>query len=445
MQLSMSGSTNVRWGNAARLRPGQLQNRRTAIAAAKLPRETSSGRWSFTIPGQLSLGAPGGGAGRIKAKILLVEAGKAEASAPFDLMKLGQMLEQENYFVYKVDSTIDAFEESAVHRPALIIINVNAMDQLGASFDLVREVKSRWPLTKIFILTARPVKHGDWITDCPVDLFVEKQIAPQRLMVHIDYAIELREREVENRRLEIIAQERMRLADLGTGAASVANKMNNLVQGMLLRLSALRIAFSRLKQVPPQDGAQAEEIEREFLHHLDDAESLLSDMGRFAGNLLELARDSSKPELFQPNDVLRTAIMLTHKQMLQGEIALMEDYESALPDIFGDRRKFLHAAYNLLMNAIEAISFRGTISIVSKTQEGKMAIEISDTGPGIPQEVLGNIFDPFFTTKGQTGLGLYVVKEIIESMGGMIEVKSGRNKGTSFVLVLPCACKKGDD
>jgi two-component system, NtrC family, sensor histidine kinase HydH len=93
---------------------------------------------------------------------------------------------------------------------------------------------------------------------------------------------------------------------------------------------------------------------------------------------------------------------------------------------------------NLIINATEAMPSGGKLMIAASPVEGSVQIEISDTGHGIAPEVLPRIFEPFFTTRADgTGLGLPVVKEIVESYGGTIAVESTVGVGTTFRFDLP--------
>jgi signal transduction histidine kinase len=95
---------------------------------------------------------------------------------------------------------------------------------------------------------------------------------------------------------------------------------------------------------------------------------------------------------------------------------------------------------NLVMNAIQAMPAGGTLRVGLEPQEDMVVLTVTDTGHGIPQEAIAKIFDPFFTTKefGKgTGLGLTVVKGIIEEHQGSIVVESEPEKGTTFTILLP--------
>jgi signal transduction histidine kinase len=89
-------------------------------------------------------------------------------------------------------------------------------------------------------------------------------------------------------------------------------------------------------------------------------------------------------------------------------------------------------------NACQAMTSGGTLSVGTKSHADYVEVRIADTGCGIPQEHLNKIFAPFFTTKSRgTGLGLAVVKKIIERHQGTIEVRSKVGEGTAFHIILP--------
>lgn len=98
-----------------------------------------------------------------------------------------------------------------------------------------------------------------------------------------------------------------------------------------------------------------------------------------------------------------------------------------------------------MLNARDAIYDGGTITLATASDSDEVAIEVVDTGEGIPAENLGKIFDPFFTTKGVgngTGLGLAVTYGIVQEHAGTIEARSENGSGTTFKLVFPAAFKQ---
>ena len=96
--------------------------------------------------------------------------------------------------------------------------------------------------------------------------------------------------------------------------------------------------------------------------------------------------------------------------------------------------------FNILLNACHALAHQGTIRIATGRTANDVWVRISDTGPGIPADVLSQVFDPGFTTKGVgvgTGLGLSICYQIVEEHKGQIRVKSEPGAGASFTVQLP--------
>jgi CheY-like chemotaxis protein len=119
-----------------------------------------------------------------------------------------------------------------------------------------------------------------------------------------------------------------------------------------------------------------------------------------------------------------------------GEVPMVDSNEARLGQV----------VLNLLVNAAQAMpegrASRNEIRVVTKTQSGRVVIEVRDTGTGIPRETLPRIFDPFFTTKPVgvgTGLGLSLCRRMVTDLGGEIVVESEVGKGTVFRVTLPAA------
>jgi signal transduction histidine kinase len=125
---------------------------------------------------------------------------------------------------------------------------------------------------------------------------------------------------------------------------------------------------------------------------------------------------------------LATRQGLTLRLELDPEIPLMEI----------DRTLLRQAIHNLVKNGMEALSHGGAITISSRLQGEHVEVAVSDTGPGIPQEVGDRLFEPFFTTKPQgTGLGLSIARQITEEHGGELSWSSRLGAGTTFGIRVP--------
>ena len=113
---------------------------------------------------------------------------------------------------------------------------------------------------------------------------------------------------------------------------------------------------------------------------------------------------------------------------------------AGLPAVPADRDLLARALGNLVANALEAMPDGGTLSVKTRAVEEGVALEVSDTGPGLTEEQRTRLFTPYYTTKkGGTGLGLAIVQGIVSDHGGRIQIQSTPGAGTTFTLVLPSA------
>ncbi len=112
-------------------------------------------------------------------------------------------------------------------------------------------------------------------------------------------------------------------------------------------------------------------------------------------------------------------------------------YKYLDPDvyIFGDKNALIQVFVNLILNALESMSYKGTLIIDLKKEGHYAVVRIQDSGKGIPPRIREHIFEPFFTTKENgTGLGLAISKNIIEDHNGTITFQSEEGKGTTFEI-----------
>jgi two-component system NtrC family sensor kinase len=137
--------------------------------------------------------------------------------------------------------------------------------------------------------------------------------------------------------------------------------------------------------------------------------------------------------------ILSAARLLSH-QKRSPELRFNLEIAPALSPISGDPGQLQQAIIALATNAIDAMGESGTLSMVATNSNGRVVVEVSDTGVGIPLENLPKIFEPFFTTKeiGRgTGLGLAVCYGILTEHGGTLDVQSTVGTGTTFTITLP--------
>ena len=236
---------------------------------------------------------------------------------------------------------------------------------------------------------------------------------------------------------EHLAQ-RERLAAIGELAAVVAHEVRNPLAVIFNSLGALR------RMLPTDGAAKPTDAEPGELGPLALVEIMQEEavrLNHIVGDLLDFARPSMPTLLGERIDeVLGQAVdaaLVDARDRIRVVSTVGE-----LPLIPMDARLMRQALLNLLLNAVQSMGDGGTLTLTvrrDETERGSMArIEIADTGTGIPPDVEPRIFEPFFTTRATgTGLGLAVVKRIVESHRGTIRVTTGPACGTTFVLLLP--------
>jgi signal transduction histidine kinase len=141
-------------------------------------------------------------------------------------------------------------------------------------------------------------------------------------------------------------------------------------------------------------------------------------------------------------DVLEESLFMVTEGIRSGRIQFVKEYAEEIPKVMGDSHQLKQAFFNLISNASQAMSERGTLSLrvrpFSKNGSGYVKVEVEDTGKGIDPENLHNIFNPFYSTKeSNLGLGLPIVHKIITSHRGQIEVDNHPGKGVNFIITLP--------
>lgn len=127
------------------------------------------------------------------------------------------------------------------------------------------------------------------------------------------------------------------------------------------------------------------------------------------------------------------------------KIDIVKDIPDNMPLIAADKKSLQEVFFNLIRNAAQAMNERGRITVRAKNKDDKVIVEIEDTGHGIPEDKIDTIFNPFYTTKEPgkgTGLGLFIVRQVVERNKGKISVRSKVGEGTVFALEFPARVKE---
>lgn len=243
--------------------------------------------------------------------------------------------------------------------------------------------------------------------------------------------------ELSRTQAEVAQQEKM--AVIGTLSAGINHEIKN-------PLSIIR-GVCELFVLKMKEGAQVS-AQGELINEAKDImEKVISQADRVSGIAARLANFAKPAKGYTERVIIDKEIDevlgLVGYELTLAEINVEKCIENGLPDILVDRKQFQEVLFNLIRNAAQAINKKGKISIAARASDGRVAIDIRDTGSGIPEDKVGKLFGAFFTTKEPgkgTGLGLYIVRKIVEKNGGTIYLKETKvGEGTTFSLEFPVA------
>lgn len=218
-----------------------------------------------------------------------------------------------------------------------------------------------------------------------------------------------------------------KMAELGKISAGVVHELN----------APLSVIVSASQMIMREEGVP--EIVQEMIARISSEAQRLSHLTK--GLLNFSSHDETVGEVDLNLTVDFILNFLNYEAARRG-IIVLKQFDHTLPVIRLDANLLKQIVLNIIMNALQAMENGGGKLLVETTTAGDdtVCFVIADNGPGIPAEAADRIFDRYFTTKkpGEgTGLGLFVTKNLVESMGGKIEVTSRIGGGTTFAVTLP--------
>jgi signal transduction histidine kinase len=228
----------------------------------------------------------------------------------------------------------------------------------------------------------------------------------------------------QSRELYLRMLQSEKMGAIGMLAGNIAHELNN-------PLTGIRSLSQVLLQEVPQEGT---------LHaDLIEIEKASARSQRIIKNLLDFSKDEEQPwEYVSVDEVVEKTLPMLKSALRTHRTEV--DLQTLGKTVYIEPHLMQQVVFNLINNACQSMKDAGRLRVATSLENGKVLLEIEDTGVGIPADIKAKVFEPFFTTKkeGQgTGLGLSMSKSIIEQFGGSIEFKSADPVGTLFIIRLP--------
>jgi PAS domain S-box-containing protein len=235
------------------------------------------------------------------------------------------------------------------------------------------------------------------------------------------------------RQLEADLAHTNRVSTLGEMAASLAHEIK---QPIAAAITSANSCVEWLAHEPPN------------LDRAREAAGRIDKYGNRAGEIIDRIRSFYKKsppqrELVDVNGIIEEILTLLKSEADRCSVAMRTELVAELPKIMADRVQLQQVFMNLMLNAIEAMTYSsGELTVKSQLQDGQLQFSVRDTGVGLPKEKVDEIFSAFFTTKPQgSGMGLSISRSIVESHGGRLWATANDGPGATFHFTLPTAAE----
>jgi signal transduction histidine kinase len=292
--------------------------------------------------------------------------------------------------------------------------------------------------------------------DKPYVEFSGRKIAIKGAVNYLVTISDINERKHSQKALSALSEQLVnaeKLASIGQLSAGIAHEINNPVGYIRSNLDILKDYFIPIVSYIKLANAQTQKSSIKALYEEEDIDFIINDIeplitatldgaARVSKIIKDLGNyahaDNKDPELVLIDELIEQSLSLVANE-LKYKVEISKDLNARVA-VMGFPQKLLQVFINMLVNASHAIKTTGRILISSSSYQDEVHLSFEDNGTGIYQSDLKKIFDPFFTTKpvGKgTGLGLHIVRTIIDEHKGRIDVSSIINKGSKFDIYLP--------
>lgn len=381
--------------------------------AVMTPKMSSPSRGAGSTSGRFKFGRKG------RAAILVVD----DENGPRQALR---MLLKEDHDVLLAESVAEAIEVLANNTVDVVITDIRMPRQTG--MDLLRHVKTKYPDIEVIILTG----YGQLDTameaiDFGAFAYLEKPFDNETMLEKVGACLEKQKRELERRAMEHLALEANRFETLGRLVSGTMHDLGT-------PLSVIGTNLDILMSVPDRGDV----LKR--LSTMRAQVEYCNDLVRTTMNFLRQSPAGHAP--FSLNTVMNLCLEVARPQLMSLNVAVAAEFEPELPQVLGDMVLVRQAVLNLIYNACQAMEAQETprqLRLQTYRTEELLCIAVQDNGPGVPESEMEVIFEALYTTKGNqgTGLGLAVVKNVMERHGGRARLEAHGGRGARFVLEFP--------
>ena len=231
---------------------------------------------------------------------------------------------------------------------------------------------------------------------------------------------------IENARLARDMVQNERMSAVGRMASTIIHDIKN-------PMGTLRMYAQVIKRKTGE--GEASQLADEIIRQIDRFVAMTQEILDFSRGISELHLEETNLK-----ELMESILLFIEKDLEKRNVALVRAFEYEGTCVM-DVEKVQRVFYNLASNAADAMPHGGTLTVTTRRTDGHLAIGFADTGGGMPEEVLARVTEPFFTygKKHGTGLGMSIVKKIMDDHQGRMEISSEVGKGTSIRLVFPHA------
>jgi len=355
---------------------------------------------------------------------------------PGDRRLIREMLAEVSGITFDVqyaDRLQAAIEYLGQNKVEVILLDLGLPDSQG--LETLRKIYAQATELPIVVLTGLndEMIGVQAVNEGAQDYLIKGQVDTHLLRRTIRYAIERKQAEQRERRLQLQLNLSSRLASLGLMVEGIAHEINNPLTSVIG--FAQMLAYADI----PDDA-------REDAKRVSENAQRVADIMK---NLLTFARQQKLRRTYtNANDLIEATLEMRAHPLDDSNITVTTQLDSALPSTMADAALLQQAFLNLIVNAETEMRLahgRGNLLIMTEQISDMIQVSFTDDGPGIAPANLIHLFDPFFSTRGigqGTGLGLSVCYGIVTEHNGRIDVRSQLGKGSVFTVQLPVVAEE---